>query len=69
MASYITWVEIHRPQLDQLGNRRICCGVNIIRNLSSAAWESFAIRVVILGLVIGAAPFYLLSLAVASLGA
>jgi hypothetical protein len=40
--------------------------MNTIRNTLSEAWESLAFRVLVLGLAIGAVPFYFLSMAVAT---
>jgi len=43
--------------------------MNTITNLLRAAWETYAVRLLLLALALGAVPFYFLSLAVASLGA
>ena len=42
---------------------------NLIRTLFYTAAESTAVRLLALALTLGAVPFYLLSMAVASLGA
>lgn len=43
--------------------------MTIVTNLLRTAWDSFAVRLLVLALALGAVPFYFLSLAVAALGA
>lgn len=47
----------------------VCSGMfDSLTSLLRTAWESFAVRLLLLGLAVGLVPFYILSLAVAALG-
>jgi hypothetical protein len=52
----MTTTKNHRERQHTLGS------------LLSAAWDSFAVRLTVLGFAIGAVPFYFLSMAVAHIG-
>ena len=43
-------------------------GMETITTIIREAWESYTVRVLVVSLALGAIPFYLLSMAVASLG-
>lgn len=63
---------------DRMPRDRVSYGMTTTKNhrerqhtlgsLLSAAWDSFAVRLTVLGFAIGAVPFYFLSMAVAHIG-
>lgn len=59
---------MHKDRSDTIGDPVVCCGMATIKNAIANLWESYLVRLTVLAAVLGAVPFYFLSLAVAQIG-